>query len=63
MGGIPSAMINVGSFSNIDGLLVPSVGSSEGNVSMPLILRSGLIGSMGIPPVSVGGPGSKISGK
>ena len=28
---------------------------------MPLVLRSGSIGSMGIPVVSVGGPGSKIS--
>ena len=30
---------------------------------MPLVLRSGSIGSMGILDVSVGGPGSKISGE
>ena len=61
MGGIPSAIIEVGSFTNTDGSLGPSGDSSEGNVGMPLVLRSGSIGSMGIPVVSVGGPGSKIS--
>ena len=35
MGGIPSAMIDVGSFNNIDGSLRPLVCSSEGNVGMP----------------------------
>ena len=61
MGGIPSAIIEVGSFSNTDDLLEPPRDSSEGNVGIPLVLRSGSIGSMGIPVVSVGGPGSKIS--
>ena len=42
MGGMASAMINVGSFSNIDGSFGPSLGSSEDNVGMPLVLRSGL---------------------
>ena len=32
MGGIPSAIIDVGSFNNVDGLLGPSESSSEGNV-------------------------------
>ena len=35
MGDIPSAMIDVGSFNNIDGSLRPSGCSSEGNVGMP----------------------------
>ena len=39
------------------------LGSSEGNVGMLLVVRSGSIGSMGIPDVSFGGPGSKISGE
>ena len=43
---IPSAIIDVGSFNNIDGSLGPSVGSSEGYVGMPLVLRSGSIGRM-----------------
>ena len=57
-------MIDVGSFSNIDGSLGSSVGSSKGNVGMPLVLRSGSIGRMGIPAVSVHvvGPGSKTRG-
>ena len=63
MGGIPSAIIDVGSFNSTDGSLGPSEGSNEGNVGMPLVLRSGSIGSMGIPDVTVGGPGSKISGE
>ena len=62
MGGIPSAIIAVGSFNSTDGSVEPSEGSSGGNVGMPLVLRSGSIGIMGIPDVSVGGPGSKISG-
>ena len=57
--GILSAMIEVGSFSNTDDLLGPSGDSSEGNIGMPLALRSGPVGSMGIPAVSVEGPGSK----
>ena len=55
MGGIPSAIIDVGSFNSTDGLLGPSEGSNEGNVGMPLVLRSESIGSMGILYVSVGG--------
>ena len=43
--------------------LDPQWGSSEGNVDMPLVLRSGLIGRMEIPAVSVGGPGSKTRGE
>ena len=35
MGGIPSAMIDIGSFNNIDGSFRSSVCSSEGNVGMP----------------------------
>ena len=54
-------MIKVGSFSNTDGLLGPSENNTECNVGMPLVLRSRSIGSMRIPAVSVGGPGSKIS--
>ena len=63
IGGIPSAIVDVGSFNNIDGLLQPSESSSEDNVGMSLVLKSGLIGSMGIPDVSVRGPRSKISGE
>ena len=40
-------------------LLGPSGDISKGNVGMPLVPRSGPIGSMGIPAVSVEGPGSK----
>ena len=61
VGSIPSAMIEVGSFSNTDDSLGPSGDSSEGNVGMPLVFRSGSIGSIGIPAVSVESPGSKIS--
>ena len=46
MGGIPSAMIEVGSFSNTDDSLGHSGDSSEGNVGMLLVLRSGSIGSI-----------------
>ena len=44
MGGIPSAIIDVGSFNSTDGSLGPSEGSNEGNVGMPLVLRSVSIG-------------------
>ena len=64
MGGIPSAIIDVGSFNSTDGSLGPSEGSNEdNNVGMPLVLRSGSIGSMEIPDVSVGASESKISGE
>ena len=52
MGGIPSAIIDVGSFNNNDGSLRPSVGSSEGNVGMSLVHRSGSVGRMGIPAIT-----------
>ena len=64
MSDIPLAMIDIGSFFNIiDGLLGSSEVSSVGNVGMPLVLKNGSIGCMGIPAVSVGGPGCKIRGQ
>ena len=61
MGGIPSAIIDIGSFNNFNDSFGPSEGSSESNVGIPLVLRRGSIESMGILDIFVGGPESNIS--